>query len=265
MKGDPSLIEEILQRIHEPETLADLELAIRERRVRAYGEIVPLGSSCNPLIEITPQIKKGFGWAGKEKQMTDLLVELATYRGGMIIHRQAPYKAYSQTSKESKTRRIDLTLQLIENLDVLHLFQFEPDYVDDADVTDVFLTRAYPEVAYKHFSGKGIKYVVAHIVSPGGITETGIERIKEVQEILDRKYENKIKLDSMLLGELVWGEFYPAIERMYNELDGRYGRLFLYGTIRPICNRLCDPKTLTADKKALQESKLPTVNQLSLF
>ena len=265
MKGDPSLIEEILQRIYESETLADLELAIRERRVRAYGEIVPLGTSDNPLSEITPQIKKGYGWAGKEKQMTDLLVELATYRGGMVIHRQVPYKAYSQTSKDSKTRRIDLTLQLIENLDVLHLFQFEPDYVDDADVTDVFLTRAYPEVAYKHFSQKGIKYIVAHLVSPGGITDTGIERMKEVQEILDKKCQNRIKLDSMLLGELVWGEFYPAIERMYNELDGKYGRLFLYGTIRPICNRLCDPTTLTADKKALQQSKLPTANQLSLF
>lgn len=254
MKGDPSLIDEILERIHEPSDLVEIEAKIRDRRILAYGLPNPLGCTDNPLTEITSEIKKGYGWAKNVKVMEDLLVELATYRGGMVIQRQSPHRAFSENTKKAKTRRIDLVLQSISNLDVLHIYQFQADYVDDKDVADVFIARAYPEIAYRDFSNKGIKRVVAHLVSPGGITQDGVIRLKEVQKTLREKYGNKIELESMSLKELVWGEIYHEIEKLYADVDGRYGRHYLHKVIRPLCERLCDSKSLTPKENALKEA-----------
>lgn len=241
MKGDPTLVEEILTRIHNPQDLRNLEESIRMRRAKAYGDSgVPVGTLDNPITEITSDIKTGFDWVSKAEQMTDLLAQLATHRG-MFILRESPHRPYSPTAKD-KSRRIDLILQTMDDFQTLHIYQFETTYIDDTQVTQ-FWGKGYPEIAYRDFvkSGSAAKKIVAHLVAPAGITSAGVERLKEVQSTLDLKYGGRIKLDAMRLDELVWGEMYPAIEERYRDTQGKFGGLHLNDKIKKVCRKLCDP------------------------
>lgn len=105
----------------------------------------------------------------KTEQMMDLLVQLATHVGDMIVQRDSLHRSYAPTSKNS-SRKISLILRTLKNLEVLHIYHFESTYIDDSDVTEVFGSRAYPDLAYRDFLNKGVKYVVAHLVAPEGIT-----------------------------------------------------------------------------------------------
>jgi hypothetical protein len=261
MKGDLTLVEEILDRIQNPEDLWNIEESIRARRTKAYGSDVPItGTIDNPLTEVTPEIKSGYGWENRVKQMTDWLAELAMHRG-MYILRESPHRAYSSTGRD-KSRRIDLVLQTMENQETLHIYQFESTYIDDSTVVEVFAKRAYPELAHRDFSAKGIRYVVAHLVAPGGITLTGVERLREIQLTLDRKYGGRIRLDAMRLDELVWGEMYPAIEEKYQDASGRFGGLHLHSKIKKLCKQLCEKDTTESKQFFLRQSE-PV--QLNLF
>lgn len=264
MKGDLTLVEEILDRIQNPVDLRDIAENIRARRTKAYGSDMPIpGTIDNPLTEVTSDIKAGYGWENKVKDMTDGLAELAMHRG-MYILRESPHRAYSSTGRD-KSRRIDLVLQTMENQETLHIYQFESTYIDDSTVVEVFAKRAYPELAHRDFSGKGIRYIVAHLVAPGGITLAGVERLKEIQATLNYKYEGRIKLDAMRLDELVWGEMYPAIEEKYQDAAGRFGGLHLNSKIKKLCKRLCEKRIAlpgNLEQPRLQQSKAV---QLSIF
>jgi hypothetical protein len=261
MKGDPTLIEEILDRIQNPEDLWNIEENIRARRTQAYDSDIPMaGTIDNPLTEVTSEIKSGYGWENRTKQMTDWLAELAMHRG-MFILRESPHRAYSSTGRD-KSRRIDLVLRTMENQETLHIYQFESTYIDDSTVVEAFAKRAYPELAHRDFSGQGVRYIVAHLVAPGGITFAGVERLREIQSTLDRKYGGRIRLDAMRLDELVWGEMYPAIEEKHQDASGKFGGLYLNSKIKKLCKQLCEKRTTKSKQPSLQQSE-PV--QLSLF
>ncbi len=262
MNGDPTLVEEIVSRIKNPQDLKDLEESIRVRRVRTYGSGDSYsGTLSNPLTVITPEIRKGYGWHNKSDEMISLLAELATHAGDMVIERESPHRSYDYTSK-SKSRRIPLTIRTLKNLETLHIYIFESNYVDDSDVIEVFGKCAYPELAYRDFLQKGVKFVVAHLVSPAGITVAGFERLQEIQKTLDEKYQGAIILDSMILSELVWGEMYPAIKERYSDASGKFGWHHLNLKIKKICSRLCEQKTFN---KVMVSSSQPEYEQLSFL
>ena len=266
MESDVTLAEEIISRVSNPQDLESLEEAVKRRISIAYGDCNPLGTLNNPLTEITSDVKNGYGWVNKEEKMESLIVELATYCRGLSVERQSPHRPYSENTKGVRSRRIDLVLQSLENLDILHIYQFKANYVDDTDVIDAFQTKAYPELAYRDFKDKGIRCVVAHLVSPGGINTGGVERLREVQLILDSKYNGAIKLDSMLLGELVWGEIYPAIQKRYQDNEGGFSTLHLNSKPKKICNKLLNRKLLASDQNSSKKIKdSSTHRQLSLF
>lgn len=262
MQGDLTLVEEILDRIHGSEELFDLEMSIRSRREKAYGNELPSGLLSNPLTELTSQVKNGYGWSNKTEEMTDLLAQLATHVGGMIVERETPHRPHGGHTSKARSRIIPLTLRALRNIEVLHVYQFESTYIDDADVAEVFIGRAYPEVAYRDYREQGVKQVVVHLVSPGGITQPGVEKLSECQATLDRKYRGTIRLDAMRLDELVWGEMYPAIQERYQDSAGKFGSHHLNRKVKQICKRLCTG--LSSSPKMLQSAKTEGT-QLSLF
>ena len=261
MNGDPTLVEEIMDRISNPNDLRSIEESAKARRIVAYGKDMPSGTLDKPLLEITPEIKNGYGWVNQTPQMTDLLVELATHVGDVVIQRDSPHRAYSKTGKGGKSRIIPLTLKSIKDLRVLHIYWFDSSFVDDTDVVDVFLERAYPEVAYRDFSDKGIEIVVANLISPGGITKSGVERLRQIQETFDSKYDGKIQLNSMRLDELVWGFMYPAIAERYQDGLGKFATHNLNMKVKSICEKLCETKVNVNTKNKKKEVE----GQLSLF
>lgn len=261
MNGDPTLVEEILDRIQDPQDLKNLEDSLRLRRSQFYDTDPQSGTISKPLMEITAEIKNGYGWARKTEEMTDLLVQLATHVGDMVIDRDSPHRSYSSTSK-NLSRKIPLSLRTLKNMEILHIYYFESSYVDDADVSDIFKSRAYPDIAYRDYLDKGVKYVVAHLVAPGGITQAGVERLNEIQQGFNVKYGGRIKLDAMRLDELVWNELYPAIEERYQDARGKFGTHYLNRKIKTMCQKLSQQKAFS---HKLEESNKPKFEQLSLF
>lgn len=257
MNGDVTLVEEILQRINNLEDLQRVEVAARERctdepenldraefveepqsREFRVDNGFPLGSEQNPLTKITTEIRQGNGWVGKEEKLEELLSSLAAYRG-MFIHRQVPHRPWSQTAKSAKSRRIDLILCSTKDSNVLRAYHFEPDYVDEADVANVCLGRSYPEILFRD-RNESYKHFEFYIVSPCGITDAGVKRLKEVQPIIDSNCDGRVKLGAMRLDKLVWDEMYPAIEDHHKDSNGRFGYNHLNGKIRKLCELLCD-------------------------
>ena len=266
MKGDLTLVDEILNRIQNPQDLTDLEEMIRLRCQQAYGSELPNGTLGNPLDkeQITPEIKIGYGWKDKTEEMTNLLVQLASYVG-MVIQRDSPHRSYGDGTGKVKSRRISLVLSALKSQHILHIYHFENTYIDDKDVVDNFKTRACPELAYRDFNLDNNKCVVAHLVSPGGITRAGIERLQECQRDLDIKYKGAIKLDAMRLDELVWGEMYPAIQERYQDSSGKFGTHNINLKIKKLCKQLCDQTSHFKALKPSSKSNNINENQLSLF
>lgn len=263
MRGDITLVEEILDRIQDSNGLVDLEAMVLARRKKAYTGELPNGTLSNPLQadQITVEVKTGYGWKNKTTEMINLLVDLATHVG-MIIERNSPYQALGGQASKTKSRVIPLSLRTLKDFSVLHIYEFISDYVDDANVIEIFKLKAYPEIANRDKEA-GIKCIVAHLVSPGGITQLGVEKLKECQKDLDRKYAGAIKLDFMRLDELVWGEMYPAIEEKYKDRVGRNASLHINRKIRSICKQLC--VGVAPSSKALSSSTNTSSQQLSLF
>jgi hypothetical protein len=263
MRGDLTLVEEILDRIQDPKGLVDLEAMVRSRREIAYGSELPNGTLSNPLQpeQITAEIKTGYGWKNKTSQMVDLLVDLAMYVG-MMIERNSPYQSFGGQASKTKSRVIPLSLRTFKDLSVLHIYEFISDYVDDANVIEIFKLKAYPEIANRD-KPVGVQYIVAHLVAPGGITQLGVERLEECQRDLDSKYSGAIKLDFMRLDELVWGEMYPAIEEKYNDKLGYKTAHYRKGKVKAICKQLC--VGVPSNTKALSQDRDSSNRQLSLF
>ena len=261
MNGDSTLVEEILARIKDPQILKDLEESVKSRRIKAYGlNELSFGILSNPLVELTPEIKKGYGWIKKLPEMENLLTELATHVGDMVIERSSPHRSYDAVGK-ARSREIPLTIRSLKNLETLHIYIFQNNYVDAADVIEVFQKRAYPELAYRDFVTRGVKFVIAHLVSPAGITVAGCERLKQIQKTLDEKYQGSVVLDAMRLDELVWGVMYPAIEERYCDSAGKFGWHTLNRKIKKMCIQLCQK---VDTNKALVGSEAVPV-QLSIF
>lgn len=226
MKGDLSLVEEILERIQNHQKLKNLESIIRAKRIQYCGDSPPYGTLDNPLTSssITPEIKSGYGWVNRAEEMTNLLVDLATHVGDMVIDRDSPHRSYSPTSKNIRSRRIPLILRSLNSLE-------------------------------------GVKYVVANIVSPCGITVEGVERLKECQETFDGKFGKEIiHLNAIRLDELVWGQMYPLIAERYLDADGKFGWHNVNKKIQGVCKKLCQqttlPKSLSIAKSAPQQLNL---------
>lgn len=262
MRGDLTVIEEILDRIQDRRGLIDLEAMIRCRREIAYGSELPNGTLSNPLHvgQITAEVKAGYGWKNKTSQMVDLLVDLATY-AGMMIQRDFPHQALGGSTSKTKNCVVALSLKTLKDLSTLHIYEFVDNYVDDEDVIRIFKLKAYPEIVNRD-KPKSVQCIVAHLVAPGGITGLAVERLKECQRSLDKKYNGAIKLDFMRLDELVWGELYPAIEEKYKNRTERNATPHL-NKIRKICKQLCSG--IDPSSKALYASTNSLTEQLSLF
>ena len=260
MNGDPSLVDEIISRMKDPQDLREVEESVKLRREKAYGGIIPSGTLSNPLKEITPEIRQGYGWRNKTEEMTRLLADLATHVADMVVGRESPHRAYGAEGKV-KSRIIPLTLRTLANLQTLHIYSFESSFIDDGDVIEVFQKRAYPEIAYRDYASKGVKRIVAYLVAPAGITTAGVERLSEIQKTLDSKYRGSIVLDAMRLDELVWGIMYPAIEERYSDGSGTFGKHHLNRTVKNLCKKLCQQ---TNFNKSLPSAN-PEYRQLSLF
>ena len=197
--------------------------------------------------------------------MTDLLVQLATHVGDMIIDRDLPHRPYGGVTSKAKSRIIPLMLRTLKNKDILHVYHFQCDYIDDENVVDIFKSRAYPEIAYRDFKDKGIKVVVTHLVAPGGVTKAAAERLKECQSDLDARFKGAIKLDAMRLDELVWGEMYPAIEERYSDTSGKIAQHHFNRKITTICKKLCDKTSGIKALRSRLKSNTVNENQLNLF
>jgi hypothetical protein len=267
LKGDPTLVDEILSRIQNPQDLVDLEGMIRLRRQHAYGGELPGGTLDNPLDldQITSEIKSGYGWKGKATQMTELLITLATHVGDMVVSRDSPHRPYGGTTTKSKSRIIPLTLRSLEKQEILHIYHFQSDYIDDADVVDIFKTKAYPEIAYRDSKVKGVKTLVTHLVAPGGITKAAVERLRECQKDLDTKFKGAVVLDAMRLDELVWGEMYQQIKERYQDNDGKLAQHNFNRKIVGICQQLCDKTAYIKATKSRSKLKSSDENQLSFL
>jgi KilA-N domain len=259
MNGDPSLAQEIIERIHDPRELASLENFIQLKQVPLEPEP---GSISVPLTQAhlkkDKDIKTGFGWKNRVTEMVDLLTKLATYAGDMVIERDIPCRSFDETSKV-KSRRIPLSIKVLKNLSVLHIFHFEATYIDEADVAEICQVRSYPELALQARQGDGVECVVAHLVSPGGITTAGVKRLQEMQRSFDASHPGRIRLNAMRLSELVWEFMYPTIQERYRDERGKFGSLHL-GKVKQVCNELCQE---TREKPATV--KQPVSGQLSLF
>ena len=246
MNGDPTLVEETMTRISNPDDLRSIEESAKARRIVAYGRDMPSGTIEKPLLEITPEIRTGYGWVDKTPEMTNLLVNLATHVGDVVIQRDSFHSAYSHNEKSGN---IPLTLKSIKDLRLLHIYWFNSSFIDDTDVAEVFQEKAHPEAAYRDFSNKGIEIIVANLISPGGITKSGVERLRQIQEALDSKYDGKIQLNAMRLDELVWGYMYPAIAERYQDGLGKFATHNLNMKVKSICKRLCGTRINTKNKR----------------
>lgn len=229
-----------------------------------------LGSIDNPITasNITPEIRNGYGWKGNEKLMSDLLIELISYRGAYIL-RESPHRSSSYTEKQ-KSKRIDLILRLDEYPGTIFVYEIKPDYIDCYDVNDTFGSKAYLEILLRDLCSRGLKYerVVGCFVSPGGITVEALQAMRRLQQHLNQiansgkalTEELEVKLNSLLLCEFVRDELYPVIVGRHHDNKGNFGTGFIDNTIDPLCEKLINPdpwiQQLKASFRALKKANL---------
>jgi hypothetical protein len=173
MNGDLTLVDEILERVKSQQlSSVDSDKGIAEGVDYLYTDPPYYGTVFSPLTNTPPEVRSGYGWKGNEALMESWLTRLASHRG-MYIHRQVPSRAYYSTSK-TKSRRIDLILiPFFDNdSDVLSVYEFKSDYIDDYDVKDTFYSKNYIDIVVRDFLKKGFKFrkICGRLVAPGGIT-----------------------------------------------------------------------------------------------
>jgi hypothetical protein len=182
----------------------------------------------------------------------------------MYIHRQSPHRAQYSTSKTA-SRRIDLILiPFFDNdFEVLSLYEFKSDYIDDFDVKDAFYSKSYIDIVIRDFLKKGFKFrkIRGRLVAPGGITESGVSELSIVQELLREKYKDEdfeIELDALPLHHMVWDEMYPAIASKYEDEEGRYGYGYVINSVRSLCRMLTNPMPWLSLQKSFKKQLLET-------
>ena len=131
MNGDLTLVDEILERVKESQQRVPSVGIVDDFGV--YAEPEYFGTMSKPLTNIPTPVKSGYGWKGNEMLMESWLTRLASYRG-MYIHRQSPHRGYHPTGKIG-SRRVDLILiPFFDNdPDILDVYEFKSDYIDDYD------------------------------------------------------------------------------------------------------------------------------------
>jgi len=222
----------------------------------------PVGYRDNPIKEVTPEIKSGYGWFGNEKIMEDWIVLLASF-SSLRPWRQIPTRGHFPTSKV-QTRRWDLLLAPDSRIYSpyrnfpcpLILTELKSNYIDDEDVTVSCLAKAYPQTALSHFANHfNFKTLVFQMVSPAGITEAGVQRLNEVQEIIRKEYDIQIVLDAVPLEFMIWHQIYPAILKTYRDEKGAIGQQFAFvkENVKQLCEELCNPTLWVNDVKEVRE------------
>lgn len=260
MNGDLSLVDEILARVKQSSFSGE---SFTDDLGSLYTEPRYFGTISNPLTSIPTPVRSGYGWKGNEALMENWLTRLASHRG-MYIHRQAPHRAYFPTSKAG-SRRIDLILIPFfdDDSDVLTIYEFKSDYIDDYDVKDAFYSKNYIDIVIRDYLKKGFNFnkICGRLVAPGGITAAGVSELNEVQKLLRERYKAEafeIELDALPLHQLVWEEMYPAITKKYEDEEGKYGYIFVISSVRSLCRMLTDPMPWIALQKSFKKQLLDT-------
>ncbi|MBD2569875.1 hypothetical protein [Anabaena lutea] len=233
-----------------PSLVANDTLILKLEYLASFKE-PPLGSKDNPITEITKDIRNGYGWAGSEDIMEQLIVSLASY-ANLSPWRQVAQRTYYKTSK-NKARRFDLLFQpkvsMYKKLsNVVILNEFKSNYIDYEDVKYAYEVKRYIDLAYNQFIHRSrlvmpSSSLVFQFISPCGITEDGLEALNEVQKHADEKYIEKIYIDAVRLDDFVWNQLYPAIRQTYQDEQGDIGNQFFYvkDKIIQICLEICNP------------------------
>ena len=261
MDGDLTLVDEILERVKGSQQKVPSVGIVEDFEL--YTEPEYFGTLSKPLTNIPTPVKSGYGWKGNEMLMESWLTRLASYRG-MYIHRQSPHRGYHPTGKIG-SRRVDLILiPFFDNdPDVLDVYEFKSDYIDDYDVKDTFYSKNYIDIVIRDFLNKGFKFrkVRGRLVAPGGITKSAVEELIEIQKILRERYKDEsfeIELDALPLHQMVWNEMYSTIASRYEDDEGRYGYGFVLNSVQNLCRMLTDPTPWITFQKSFKRQLLET-------
>lgn len=261
MDGDLTLVDEILERVKGSQQRVSSVGIVDDFGL--YTEPEYFGTISKPLTNIPTPVRSGYGWKGNEMLMESWLTRLASYRG-MYIHRQSPHRGYHPTGKIG-SRRVDLILiPFFDNdPDVLDVYEFKSDYIDDYDVKDTFYSKNYIDIVIRDFLNKGFKFrkIRGRLVAPGGITESAVEELIEIQKILRERYKDEgfeIELDALPLHQMVWNEMYPTIASKYEDDEGKYGYGFVLNSVQNLCRMLTDPTPWITFQKSFKRQLLET-------
>jgi hypothetical protein len=251
MNGDPSLADEILARMKASHVSEGFDCIIADPPF--YGTID------NPLPDKIPSlVKKGYGWQGNERLMEDWLILLISYRGG-YLSRQSPHRSTS-LSEKVESRRIDLLVIpfFSSEHDALYVYEFKSNYVDGFDVSDAFYSKDYIDLAIRDFRKIGFTFskVVGCLVSPAGITDAGVRKLKEIEITLNKRYQSEnftIVLDSLPLHKFVWDKIYPEIASRHEDEEGKFGYGFVNTEVKGLCYKITHPQRFLEAKSRISK------------
>ncbi|MFN6539344.1 MAG: hypothetical protein RM021_023740 [Nostoc sp. EkiNYC01] len=254
-----------------PSLVANDILTLKLESLTSFKE-PPLGSKDKPITELTKDIVNGYGWAGSEDILEEWIVTLASY-ANLSPWRQVAQRIHYKTSK-NKSRRFDLLLRpqvsIFKGLErIIIVSELKSNYITYEDIKEVYEVKRYVDLAYNRF--RNIFYrnsyqqfktsLVFQFISPCGITEEGIEALKEVQKHADEKYKDKVYIDAVRLDDFVWNQLYPAIIQTYEGGTGKIGSQFSYikGKINQICLEICNPDLWVEEYKTSRQKYYKTI------
>lgn len=240
MRGDLELVDEILTRVKASHVSEGFDCVIADPPF--------CGTIENPLPDKIPSlVEKGYGWQGNERLMEDWLILLISYKGG-YLSRQSPHRSIS-FSEKIESRRIDLLVIpcFSSEQNTLYVYEFKSNYVDGFDVSDAFYSKDYIDLAIRDFRRIGFNFdkVVGCLVSPAGITAMGVRKLKEIEAILNNRYQLEsftIVLDALPLHQFVWDKIYPEIANRHKDENGQFGYGFINTEVKKLCYKITHPQ-----------------------
>jgi len=248
-----------------PFLVANDILTLKLESLNSFKE-PPLGSKDKPITELTKDIKNGYGWAGSEDILEEWIVKLASY-ANLSPWRQVAQRVHYKTSK-NQSRRFDLLLRpqvpIFKGLErIIIVSELKSNYITHEDIKDAYEVKRYVDLAYVRFRNLYNRNppqqfktsLIFQFISPCGITEEGVEALKEVQKHADEKYKEKVYIDAIRLDDFVWNQLYPAIKQTYEDGSGKIGRQFLYikENVTQICLEICNPDLWVDESKASRQ------------
>lgn len=232
------------------------------------------GSVFNPITDKKNDAVQGYGWAGKEIILEELIILLASY-SSLSSHRQIPVQNYVSTAK-AQNRRLDLAFldhnnyrkgfvsgQLyakklskleknsfltagrkrsseVKKASPIIITELKSNYISYEDITDICLTRRYPELAYKKYSFQEDQLLIFQFVSPAGITNEAVKELNIVQKILSTEKEMpNIVLRISKLEYFVNHQLKPVIKDNYQNRGNQYQ--YVQKEIDFLAWKLCNP------------------------